>query len=66
MQIQSQNIQRLKLFFDFFNFDLVWNSEYLEYINTTFKNDVTSNQNITINNKKTLVSKSQTRQRFCL
>ena len=38
MQINLQNIQRPKLFQDFFTLELIWNSEYLTYIQTTVKN----------------------------
>ncbi len=41
MQVNSQNIQRPSLYIDFFGLELLWNSEYLTYIQTTF-NAVTS------------------------
>jgi hypothetical protein len=41
MQVNSQNIQRPSLYFDFINLELCWNSEYLTYIQTT-SNAVTS------------------------
>ncbi|MDO8609649.1 MAG: hypothetical protein Q7R95_03810 [bacterium] len=54
--MQVQNIQRPSLYTDFFNLDLMWNSEYLEYIQTTSKN-VTSFLNIT---KKSIKKQKQT------
>jgi hypothetical protein len=54
--MQVQNIQRPSLYFDFFNLELMWNSEYLTYIQTTSKN-VTSFLNIT---KKSIKKLKQT------
>ena len=41
MQVNFQNIKRPSLYFDFMIEKLLWNSEYLTYIQTTF-NAVTS------------------------
>ncbi len=60
MQVNTQNIQRPTLFSEFFTLELIWNNEYLTYIQTTIKT-VTSNicktaKTITDNIKKSLKS----------
>lgn len=52
--MQVQNIQRPKLFSDFFNLELIWSNDYLEYIQTNNHNTVTSLLN---NSKKSLKTK---------
>ena len=42
MQVNTQNIQRPSLYIDFLGLELIWNNEYLTYIQTTV-NAVTSN-----------------------
>lgn len=54
--MQVQIIQRPKLFSDFFNLELIWSNDYLEYIQTNNHNAVTSllnNSKKSLNNKKT-------------
>ena len=45
--MQVQNIQRPKLFIPFFLEQLIWNSDYLSYINTNSHSKATSFLNIT-------------------
>ena len=58
MQVNTKNIQRPSLFSDFFNLELIWNNEYLTYIQTSV-NAVTSNlckiAKTTINNNRRLL-----------
>jgi hypothetical protein len=61
-KMQVQNIQRPALYIDFFGLELLWNNEYLTYIQTTI-NAVTSNlcniAKITTDNiKKSLKNKN--------
>ena len=62
MQVNNQNIQKSALWQPLLNEQLIWNSEYLEYIQTTV-NAVTSNLRkitkiVTDNIKKSLKTKN--------
>lgn len=62
MQVNTQTIQRPSLYIDFFGLELMWNNEYLTYIQTTV-NAVTSNlrkiaKTVTHNIKKSLKTKN--------
>ena len=49
--MQIENIQRPALFSDFFGLELMWNNEYLTYIQITIGAVTSSTHNITINHK---------------
>lgn len=51
MQINRENIKRPALYQPFFNEQLIWNSDYLEYIHTNNQSNATSLLN---NTKKTI------------
>lgn len=55
--MQTQNIQRPALFSDFFGLELLWNNEYLTYIQTCIKN-VTSTIHKTVNTSINNIKKS--------
>lgn len=55
MQVNFQNIQRPQLFSDFLNLELMWNNEYLTYIDISI-HKITKNVTSTIDNIKNILN----------